>query len=1183
MEEEGWYNKFVLKRFNNELYTQNTNSNSLFNIKTQKQGSLNEFAFFKLKTLFDFNEKCIVVDNISEKFDKNIYGNALPKTIEELGGSGFVSESNFIEDELNWFFLSLRKYEDEVSNFINLKNEFDNNLLLGNYDKALIILNKIDEEVCISLWGIENRLLLGEMIDGLEENKLFLSKVNALKKSGAIVSLADFLSKRAEKDLSANRFKNEISNSLNRVKGNYRDETIDYYLFKINYHELKRSDNLCSINSIEFQNSIIDRYLTFLRLLQNYILNDDIDIGDDKKEMLKSRLYYASKKLPEDSRIENMRLYLDPKINISNKRIDISAVNILDVYTQGDYQKTLEKLKPFLYNNPNLFEFYEIYAKCLLNLDYSFEPLNDDDNFQNSILKEVFVLLQKKNHPEFTAQNLIKISLQLESLSISSQIVNFVSVELKKDYSFEKLSLLNSNFINPVFSKIYNNNKLSNVYFKKLNQIFSNSETINFLYLKTNNLLKDSVSGLKISENRKNIYIAKFLQKEKKYDEAIIYWTELKRVNKKIPHLYESIIVNLFKCFFESRKLDDCVKLLVETYFTNPNFIIRLDSIKVVDEIRLGRFRNISKNIYLPLFYWITNGAETAICNTYELFLASYGAKTPTEFIKDLPKDIERNLLVYFLKNVCNIETFKHSIHIDGSEQRLQERLNICKFLEEFDNENSTVYIEEVLVLEKQDLVQKGLQEYDESKIFINKKMIINSLLKELEADFRRYLKLDSVIGDRSVLLMSPQGINSVTIKQEGKNSNNDSPFSESPLLDMVREMFNEVRSKFLSSEYGLVAYLSTRIRHGVFEGEVRPQFEKLNLMTEKDSDTGIYEANDYWSSLSISFNEDVKTKMQALLANFSHEIDGQINTTVKKNLQIKLDDENPEGWFNYNFHNELIDQNYNTNNLSMTEFYLKVKGNDDFNYFVDSCFELLWKKTDLNLKEIKENLKRDTINKFEGIIENLEVNLLKLINKNDLPELFQNITTSRVNVQNDINRIARWFNRSGTQIKDFKINKVVEITKENTNKHYEGKNKSIILTENIDADILIKGEYLPYLIDLMKIFFDNILKHTNQINGAVPTEIEIKINEKDNLLYLNIQNDLFGDIESEKENIENYLNKFEADVKKALAEINSGFHKAIRILKSDLGAKDNEIKIGTNDYDKFYIKCIINTNNLKK
>ena len=303
----------------------------------------------------------------------------------------------------------------------------------------------------------------------------------------------------------------------------------------------------------------------------------------------------------------------------------------------------------------------------------------------------------------------------------------------------------------------------------------------------------------------------------------------------------------------------------------------------------------------------------------------------------------------------------------------------------------------------------------------------------------------------------------------------------------------------------------------------------------------------------------------------------------VRKNLQIKIDNKNPDGWFDYEFQDEFLDKDYKPNILSMGQLYFIVKKNKNFDDFVNSCFDLLWNKTDLNLSKIRNSLKGDVTNKFEEIIEKLEMDLMKIINREDFPDLFQNIITSKVNVQNDINRIGRWFNRSGTQIKDFRVNKVVEITKENTNKHYEGKNKSIELSEKIETNVVIKGEYLPYLIDLMKIFFDNILKHTRQSSGPVPTLIEIKTNRADTYLCLNIFNDLFGDIEVERDNIDDYLNKFKADLAKSLTETNSGFHKAIRILESDLGNKTNQIKIGTNDSNKFYIKCLINIDKLKK
>ena len=362
--EEGWYNKFVIKRFQKVLHDHFSYSDTPFKLKKRAVISQNQ-AFYKLKTVFDFNDMCIVADNLSEKYDKYLYGNPIPKGIEQLGESEYILESSTLEDEINWFFLTLRKYENRFTKFIDLKHEFDNCLLLGDYKNALHFLDQIESKICISLWGIENRLLIKEMMDGLEENKLFLNEINDSNKSGRIISLADFLSKRAEKELSGNRYKNDISNALSRIEGNLKKETIEYYLFKTNYHQLEKYDAKCFINSIEFQHSLIDRYLAFIRILQNQLIN--IDKVKDL-DMIKSRLYYASKKLEKDGLIENMRLFVDPTVEFSNIRLDSTAIEILDDYSSGDYYQVVLKLKKYLPLNPKNFELYVIYAKSLLNL-----------------------------------------------------------------------------------------------------------------------------------------------------------------------------------------------------------------------------------------------------------------------------------------------------------------------------------------------------------------------------------------------------------------------------------------------------------------------------------------------------------------------------------------------------------------------------------------------------------------------------------------------------------------------------------------------------------------------------------------------------------------------------------------------------------------------------------------------
>jgi hypothetical protein len=58
--------------------------------------------------------------------------------------------------------------------------------------------------------------------------------------------------------------------------------------------------------------------------------------------------------------------------------------------------------------------------------------------------------------------------------------------------------------------------------------------------------------------------------------------------------------------------------------------------------------------------------------------------------------------------------------------------------------------------------------------------------------------------------------------------------------------MFLFVRDNFVSNnEFGLDAYLSTRIRHGTLPNHIRSVFEIYNLVTAQTD--GNYANNDFW------------------------------------------------------------------------------------------------------------------------------------------------------------------------------------------------------------------------------------------------------------------------------------------------------------------------------------------------
>jgi hypothetical protein len=513
------------------------------------------------------------------------------------------------------------------------------------------------------------------------------------------------------------------------------------------------------------------------------------------------------------------------------------------------------------------------------------------------------------------------------------------------------------------------------------------------------------------------------------------------------------------------------------------------------------------------------------------------------------------------------MDLFKHMVSIKGTKEKLNERLILTQYLLELDQKNYKDHQEELEEINRQILIQDGLQEYDESKIFINEKQIRNLLLNDVETEFQRFKSIAKLIKENPLLILIDTSTNQVqSISIKGKDKNKDQiSYSTDPIFDLIKGMFFEIRDLFIDSDYGLREYLSARIRHGVFKSEIRPKFDKLKLLTEKDSITNTYQINHYWENKTKHFRKEVKDGIQKALADFSRKIDNLIEEeALKKYIHIRTEVKNEEGWFNYEF-----DDN------QLLVYSLVLRNCDTFQEFIDQTFSLLWDRTDKNLEYIRDKFSGEVKNQYENAIVELEMSLQRITSNIEIPELYQNITTSKVNIQNDMDRIARWFNRVGRQTKEFSINKIIEISLTNANKGYE--KKKIKLNKNIECEFQFKGELYPSFVDLMYSFFKNTLEHCCLDQGDIETDLEIKLVEEK--LLLSITNKLYGDIDDSIKK----LDAFRIETARSSGEGGSGFKKALRTITSDFGDKKNSLQYNISKENKsFIVNCVINIENLK-
>ncbi len=342
----------------------------------------------------------------------------------------------------------------------------------------------------------------------------------------------------------------------------------------------------------------------------------------------------------------------------------------------------------------------------------------------------------------------------------------------------------------------------------------------------------------------------------------------------------------------------------MNSFFTNPFLLEKINVQTLLKKIKENRFKIVTPTIDLPIFYTISNADENEIHTAFEKFNLSSGVCKPSEMLS-IFEALEREKITFYLKFTCGPEILKHSIHINGSKERLEERLIICQFLREKDVNDKAFYVRmKIKYISNILVIQKGLMELDESKIYVNEPGIISNELKEYDAVYKRFKAISKIAEKSSILMLDSTGRLTTVNYFEDKAELSNIEYSSNPVYDIYKELFDAIKEKFLFSKFGIVAYLSTRIRHGVLLGELRPIFENHNLITLMEGDSANYRSNFHWDNIYNYIPAIQLAKIQEYLKEFSYSVDGLIFDLIKKYLQVYNEESNEDGWFNYDFDN---------------------------------------------------------------------------------------------------------------------------------------------------------------------------------------------------------------------------------------------------------------------------------------
>lgn len=375
-------------------------------------------------------------------------------------------------------------------------------------------------------------------------------------------------------------------------------------------------------------------------------------------------------------------------------------------------------------------------------------------------------------------------------------------------------------------------------------------------------------------------------------------------------------------------------------------------------------------------------------------------------------------------------------------------------------------------------------------------------------------------------------------------------------IYEVFKDIYDYIVDKFLYSEYGLVAYLSTRVRHGELESELRPELSGRNLVLSQINNEYVYTS--YWKDTYNLTKEENRILNEALVK-FSKAFDESVFYLIKQLLQIKSE-EKPYGLFDF-----VLSEN------KMVFWAIEcglatVRADNKQVLFCDKVFEKLWDLTNVGLDKIRKYISTDFQKAINDQIATLKYDLESMPQycKQDIME---SITKASSALSTKIRKVTEWFHVTGMKREDVDFKKLT----------YQVFNNILIAYPNLTSNIknptikgdsfLIKSQYVIHFADLFRNIFSNMFKHGGVENHVL--RISIIIDIANDTLQLEAVNSLPKGVDESKLN-ETFKEKIATQGDSYNREGGSGLPKITKIMKSDLHVTDSKFSMYAKDGNCF-------------
>ena len=1073
-------------------------------------------------------------------YERVVWGNSCPREVADLGNgdNSFFFEPESLEREISWCLFGLRPYKELLSEFVSLRDQVERHILLGNYHDATELLNNSINKFGYTLWNYEMRLIIFGVQDHIEDCFAMLTKVNeAFKKADRMDIVPIILQDLCNRSISRSplQYDNLLVSHFkrNRTDGN----RFDYFLFRLNYYQYYDLENLSEMVEMDHMNSAVDRYTTLLYVLRSWYINKDKQ--RDKALHYAKQLYHIT----ADPQLLPF-LALDGRAKLPDSYFDTTFIAILDNYYTGQYSPCVDLCRRSLERDPSNHYVIKLYCRSLMFLNNGFRPVtNNTDCLLHTIAQNTYKVMVAKENKVFV-ENLNIILKNLYGMRIAGALDHFVKAEQREPHA-DMMAYLTLLQFDPFFIKAFAKEEDQKAYLDKGLQRIPGSAAIEY---RKQCVERNISSDSSVVAYIRDVDTAKITYERKDYVKALEQWKNVFNTNHhSIPTAQtaaEYIFHSLVALGTEFRK--QAVQFYVDSFLENPAFVSKIVTRQFLEDIKQSRYEGLSTELNLLIFVFLNADKYPQKQFVLERYCKFERVIYPSQLIPKLSASRDKQKVELFYSTLLTDDILYHHYKLKSTIAVLDEKLKIVNYLKSEYPDNpkySRIYTE----LMHEIVAYRGMNKMDDSKIYVNEDAVMKYELCDIEPLYDRFCKQSALAREgHQVLLLgefSLSGLKEV-IKDE-------TTYSTDAVADVAMELFTIIRKAFLKSRFGLSTYLSTRIRHGVFEGEMRSFLQRLELILSMDS--GEYVAAGTRWHTRYHLGSEARNILNQALKQFSQSTDDLILNFKDGVIQIRVDNEDSNGGlFCYDQPTDVVRD-------KLMDIEAESKNAKDF---CRKVMTWLWDITEQNLEKVRERVQSELKPSYTQNITELENKIVLLDSHATLQaDLHTAINKAREELTTRLAKVEKWFYRQEAKPENFRLTDHINMALDTIQKYSPDVNVKPDGTAPVPGP-LFHADYSASMFDLLTIFLSNVFKYS-RVEMERPLLFDVILEEGD-MMHMHIENNIPEDIN--EDNLNKDIQSRISNEKLIQKEGGSGLAKAMNIVKYDFGDIRNDYTIVAKD-----------------